>query len=429
MKISEQIAQTYQPIDLTATHQVDDGGRACTKSSKNAIIIIFTMLQDEKAECLVARQDAVHHRDSTVKELVIACERFGLVQDVHFKVTHAPMELRFLWSKQVIKFGAMNDIEKLKGFKPSSSSKYFSLLWFFEVSEFKDSYDIEQVISTFIRGGNKTYFNCLYETNPPASMTHWYYEWREKIQQLDDYAYRFRTYLDLTDWEKEHWLGKPLLKQIKNLQRLDIEQYNHIYLGMTRKLKGAIYKRFGSSNIKEIEYSITREYYIGVDYGEADATSATLIGIDGAKSMHAYAQYHHRNESDEKDINDYASDVHDFIMESYLKTKKKIIVLVDSANLSFYKLLKAKENHAYEVRKVKKEEIQTRIDQLNICINADVFSIDPLCKNIIGELSTAVYNDKGVRTDTKTNTVDGLDSLEYAFSIRMKLIVEYLMKG
>jgi hypothetical protein len=104
-------------------------------------------------------------------------------------------------------------------------------------------------------------------------------------------------------------------------------------------------------------------------------------------------------------------------------------VLIDSANLSFYKLLKAKENHMCDIRKVKKEEIQTRIDQLNICINADVFSIDKSCKNIIAELSTAVYNDKGVRTDTKTNTVDGIDSLEYAFSIRMKLIVDHLMKG
>lgn len=206
-------------------------------------------------------------------------------------------------------------------------------------------------------------------------------------------------------------------------------------LGLWVASTGAIYKRFTSEHIKGRAYNC-QEYAIGVDYGEMDGTSATLIGFDGYKHIHAYDQYYHRNESDEKDINDYAADVFKFIQRSYALTGKVITVYVDSANLSFFKLLKAKEDKTCIIKKAKKQAqstkyksaIQERIDFLNMCINANMFTISSNCKELIQEITNATYDDKGNRLDNATYRVDGLDSLEYAFLYNLNGMRKFIIE-
>lgn len=473
VRLSDQIAKTYFPIDLSKTHQVDAGGRACTKSSKNALTIATEVLSNPKSEVMVVRQDYVHHRDSTLKELIIAFERLGLTQDVHFKVKYTPLEIKMIGTGQTIKFGAMNDVEKLKGFKPSSSDKYFTMIWFFEITEFKDAYSMQQVTSTFIRG-NKPYFNCLYEFNPPSLKTHWVYEWVEQVKQLADYEYRFRTYQDLTTHEQKYWLGKSLLREIETLKQLDIEQYNHIYLGMPRKLSGTIYKRFDvAKHVKEIPIEVLKRYQlfqVGIDYGESDAFVGEMSAFDGARSIHVPEEIYHRNDKakagDTKDINDYVDDADKWLLMCIEKydMKKPLAVYIDNANLSFYTLLKKRseqpiitytkygdEIHTprnYVVEKVDKRKtsdinkgmarrddstakdttaIQERIDFGNLLLGKDALTISPRCKHLISEMESAVYH-KGVRKDDETSRVDALDAWEYSWKSQLMIMRDFLIR-
>ena len=67
------IAKRFQPLTMAKANIVDIGGRASTKTSKNALCMILTMLYYRNCETIVIRQDDVHHRNSTMRELEIAC--------------------------------------------------------------------------------------------------------------------------------------------------------------------------------------------------------------------------------------------------------------------------------------------------------------------------------------------------------------------
>lgn len=215
--------------------------------------------------------------------------------------------------------------------------------------------------------------------------------------------------------------------------------YKRKVLGKWVIAQGAVYMRFDKNkHVKTKEYNADR-YTIGIDYGDNDATSAVLNGFWGVREFHAFKQYYHRNESDEKDINDYANDITKFILECRKLTKKAITVYVDSASLSFKKLIKKSQSkypNAFIVKDLNKSKkdsksksaIQERCDFRNLVLNAGVYSIDPSCANLISEISNAVYDKDGVRADDKTHRVDSLDSDEYAWLHEIKRFTEYLLR-
>lgn len=432
VKFDEVFADTYLPISLNTTHNIDEGGRACTKSSKNAGIIVFTMLKFKDCEAIVVRQDAVHHRNSTLKELLIACERFGLVNSIHYKYTVSPMEITFYNGSKIF-FGALNDYEKLKGFKPSSNTKYFGLIWFFEYTEFKSSYEMEQAISTFSRGGNKKVFKVLYEANPSADAYHWTYDWLKKVKNQDDYKYTFRTYLDLTEKEQREWLGKYIIKQIDNLKQIDIEQYNHIYLGLPRTLENAVYK----NKPKFVERPKKFDYIlVGLDYGEADATTAVAVGVARGK-YYIFNQYYHSGRKDKKkNIIEYKSEIAEWINEIYEQEKVPMEFYIETSPMTVYTLFTAD----YEIKKsivIKKVDkaktlkrktknninaIQERIDVTNIMINSDVLFICDESLQINKAFAQALYK-KRQRLDDGTTDIDSLDAFEYAIKVDFKKIL------
>lgn len=207
-------------------------------------------------------------------------------------------------------------------------------------------------------------------------------------------------------------------------------------LGLWVQVQGAVFKKFNAEqHVKDREYNAD-EYTMGIDYGEADATSAVLRGWWGVRETHAFKQYYHMNSNDEKDINDYLDDIEAFIHECYALTGKCIDVYVDSANLTFYKQLKKREDYRCIIRKTNKGKrdpksqsaIQERIDHTNIALGGNALTISPSCEHLISEIANAVYDDNGKRRDDKTHRVDSIDSFEYGGLDNMKMLVEWLLK-
>lgn len=452
IKLSENIAKVYQPIVLDRPHHVDFSPRATTKSSKNALLIISLMLANPDCETIVLRQNFSNHRNSSYRDLIWACGELGLVEGVHYKKKIMPLEL-IMSNGSTIFFGAMNDYEKLKGFKPSSSGKFFGIAWLFEFSEFDSEFDINQAIATFARG-KKKFFYCFYEANQPPDASHWTYKWIDSIKENDDYRVTSITYLDLTENERNNWLGVEMLKSIETLKSISEDQYRHIYLGETRKHIGLIYKQFSyEENVKEMDISNFDDFSIGIDYGEADATSACFIGFDGARHIHVIDQYYFKNGNKEKrhknvgglkDITLFGEELVNFIRKCQKRINRVIKVYVDSANLSIYQVLTTyQENNyncnfkilqvnkmarTYTMFKEKGQAVQERIDFLNIMIGAKRFTVDPSCKNLIEELQLAIFDKHGFRADDKTHFVDSLDSMEYGFLHKMAPIRSWVLK-
>lgn len=431
IKISDLIAETYQPIDLKCMHLVDIGGRGCTKSSKNAIVIVFLMQMFEDLETIVIRQDAVHHRGTTLRELQVACDRLGLKEGTHYKISYSPMQIVFA-NGSTIHFGHLSEHWKLKGFKPSNSSKYFGLIWFFEIGEFKCEYDMKQAVSTFIRGGEKPIFHIIYEGNPPEDEFSWVYDWIDSIQDNPAYQYTFKTYMDLTEWERINWLGIHFLEEIENTKKYSLEIYNHIYLGLKRTLDGRCYQNqpIFKERPEKFDYLLA-----GLDYGESDATSCVVVGVKDNDYYLFKEYYHSGRKGQKKNILQYKTDIANFLNEIYEQEQVTMILTVETSPMTVYTLFTSDTEIRKEIKiqKVKKEKtftnskdaIQERVDVTNILINSEhLFYCDESIP-VIKALKQAIYKN-GKRLDDGTTNIDSLDAMEYAIKDEHKYIMKNL---
>ena len=432
MILDDQIARTYLPINLKKyDHFLDVGGRMCTKSSKNALLIASLVMKYPECDVVVIRQYQVTHLNTTLRELLSAFDRLGLIYGEHYTYNVRPVQINMTNGNRIY-FGGLDDPEKLKGFKPTSDNHFIGVVWFFEVSEFKDSEPISQARSTFSRGKKKFYKN-IYETNPPPDRHHWFYAWEEGMQADPEVLYTFKTYLDLTDWEKQHWLGNGM-KEIEMLKRLDEDQYNHVYLGQLRVLEDRIYNRLPkfTTRPKSVDSLL-----FGFDFGQVDATACIAVGVkDGI--FYVLDEYYHKDKGGKYTINDYITDTIEFcnnLVAEFDSAKEKILY-VDVAPSPVYPLfVQDKRLHRkLIVRKVKKgsvfqhaDVIQERIDATNLLIADGKLKVCHEKMQFLVELENAKYL-RGKREDNKTTNIDTLDAFEYAIRNKIRFILKGVYK-
>lgn len=411
IKLSDLIAkQFHKTFEMKVPHIVEYGGRAGTKSSQNALRIAFSMLQDNNAEWIVIREHDKHHSDSTLRELIIAFERLGLINGHDFKYTKSPRKLILTRTGQTVSFAGLDDYEKLKGYKPSSEDKYFRGIWFFEITEMKGELELQQVISTFARG-NKPNFNVIYEFNPAPLRSHWTYEFIEKYKDNSKYQITFSTYKRLTEWEQKNWLGIEFLDLIYELEKYDPELYKHIYLGKPRKLEGAIYRSFKTSE-KIVNGSI---YSVGVDIGYS--LSKTYCGTIRSN----YQDIQVVDVAKYDDVNRDTETTIEFIIEYLLGIKSKfkttfMYLVVDNAERGLYRQLEKRVQQLgfVEMIDMQKVEIEERIIVVNHLFALERLHISKNIPDLPDALEEAIRDEKGKRLDDGTFNMDVIDMLEYA---------------
>ena len=119
-KVSDNIAKIFhKDFHTIARHEIIAGGRASTKTSRNAMKIALRMLKYPDEEWIVVRQHYAHHADSTFLELQTAFERLGLQEGEHFESRGTKLKIT-LQSGSTIRFGGMDDYRKMKGFTPQT---------------------------------------------------------------------------------------------------------------------------------------------------------------------------------------------------------------------------------------------------------------------------------------------------------------------
>jgi PBSX family phage terminase large subunit len=436
--LENEIAPYYYDwfMDFQTPNQILTGGRACTKSSMNALKIAYKFATDDNCSIVVIRNTLNTHQTSTWAELKSALDKMG----VYYKATKNP--LRIYSKRNTIYFFGLDNVEKLKGLKDGKSD--IKVLWFFEITEFNSPLEMSQAKSSAMRG-DKEEFISIYEYNPHYAKSHWTYDWADGMRKqrfiIDDNGkkesfcrFQHNTLLDLPDDIRKKWLGKPFLQEVEMMKLRDIEEYNHIYLGLPARLVGQIYKKFNYDKVVTDTLSTSYQFInIGIDTGYMDATVFTATGFrTNCKSIEVFKTQYHKNgkSPQKKDINDYVEDALQFIIE-VRKTYKAVPIRIfnDSADKSFGDLLRKKLQDKMlplvaltPVNKKKKEKkgtytaIQERIHLTNLMLGFDGYlKIHKDCKELISALETATYNDMGERIDNGTYDIDSLDSFEYSF--------------
>ena len=433
IKVSDNIAKVFhKDFAAIVRHEIIAGGRATTKTNRNAMKVALRMLTYPNEEWIVVRQNYAHHSESTFLELVTAFERLGLTENIHFNTRGTKLLIK-LNNGSTIRFGGMDDFRKLKGYTKTGKDKYIGGVWFFEIDEFKGSYGITQTVSTFIRG-KKPHFTCLYEYNPPE-LGSWVYEWSAEMRQRSDTLYSFTTYTDLTNWERENWLGQAMLDDIEESKRVNFQLYENIYLGRPRILLGACYpnpiKTFDESEDIKLSY-----INVGIDYGDVDATTAVAVGCNNRGKFFIIDHYYTKDKN--KTITEKQEEIRVWLNSLREVYDIAIDVYCETNPQTLYILLRQDTNllEGIYIRKVDKKKefvksigaIQERIDAINILIAKDEIFIREDLDRIKRAMIEAQYDKHNKRVDDGSSDIDTLDALEYAFKSEIRIILNSFYK-
>lgn len=332
MRISELVAPSFwSTFNSKKPRQIDKGGRGSTKTSKNSLKVNFHCIQEEKCSAIVIREYQNTLRDSVYKEIKKALKRYKLVEGIDYTCSLQPLRVK-LYNGNTIYFAGADDYEKLKGMIDEDSP--IKIVWFEELTEFKNEEQIEQIIATFSRG-NDDWFITLYSFNPPKNKYHWVNQWVEKIKNRGDVLI---TNSDYRTVPKE-WLGRMFIEEAERLKKFDNKRYRWIYLGEVIGMEGMIYDPEQIEWVDDdyLERNNLRPLYLDFAVDGGHQTSATTCGCfclasDGYFYLLDNYYYSPHEKSKKKAPSELSQDIFNFEIAMLKKWKCGLDVeTIDSA--------------------------------------------------------------------------------------------------
>lgn len=321
MRISELIAPSFwNTFNSKKPRQIDKGGRGSTKTSKNSLKVSFHCLEEEKCSAIVIREYQNTLRDSVYKEIKRALKRYKLVEGIDYTCMLQPLRVK-LYNGNTIYFAGADDYEKLKGMIDEDSP--IKIVWFEELTEFKNEEQIEQIIATFSRG-NDDWFISLFSFNPPKNKYHWVNQWVEKMSKRDDVLITNSDYRSVPP----EWLGRMFIDEALRLKKYDPKRYRWIYLGEVIGLEGLIYnpEQIEWVEADYLEKNNIRILYLDFSVDGGHQTSATTCGCfgygsDGYWYLLDLYYYSPHEKSQKKAPSELSQDVFNFEMAMLKKFK------------------------------------------------------------------------------------------------------------
>lgn len=277
VSIRDIIAPHFVPyFNSRKTNQIYEGGRNSTKTSMIAIKIVYNCLNEDNCSAVCMRNHQIDLRKSVFREIKRACHRLGLVEGIDYKATVSPMEITFFKNENKIYFAGGDDFETIKG--TIDEKKLIKIIWFEELTNFKDEETIEQIKATFTRGNND-WFMALYSYNPPKNKFDWVNKWAAKKRKNPKYLVSHSDYRTVNP----EWVGKIAIEEAENLRKNDEKRYNWIWLGQVIGLEGLI---FNPDLIEYVSENYIIENNVGIVYidfsiDSGHQTSATACGCYG----------------------------------------------------------------------------------------------------------------------------------------------------
>lgn len=265
----------WHTFNSKKVNQIYEGGRNSTKTSMIAIKIVYNCLSNDNCSAVALRNHKIDLRKSVYKEIKRACKRLGLIEDVDYRATTSPMEIKFN-NDNTIYFAGGDDFEAVKG--TIDEDKLIKIVWFEELTGFKDEETIEQIKATFTRGNND-WFMALYSFNPPKNKFDWVNKWVDSKRDFKEYIIHHSDYRTVP----EQWVGKIAIQEAETLKQNDEKRYRWIYLGEVIGLEGLIYNPDLIEYVDEdyIEKNKIKILYIDFAIDSGHQTSATAVGCYG----------------------------------------------------------------------------------------------------------------------------------------------------
>lgn len=433
IKISDLIIPKFYPIfhDIKHTHHIVTSGRAGTKSSYAGIKAIRTIVDETPGSVVVLRKFHNKLKKTVFKECLRAINRLGYNKN-QFKITVSPMQITYLKTNNTIYFTGNDSIDDTKGMidedRPIKLVLIDELTEFFDKGEGED--ELQNIEATFVRG-NDDDFTIEYYFNPPKNPKAPIMEWCSKMETRADTIHIHVDYRDVP----ANWLGKKLIESAEILKQVDEKMYNWLWLGLCTGIDELIYYMFNEKiHVKECteeDYKNMQYFYVGVDYGQMNATTFQAFGIDyKVVCVRGIDEYYYsgRDEGKQKSPSDYALEFKKFIEKIQKETGLTIrYVFIDPSAKGLAEEIKKQCPEV--IIKDAKNDVALGISRVQKTLSLKVLYISPKQKNLIKEMYQYEYDkdmlDKGKETPVKVND-HAQDALRYLIMGIWKMIKQLL---
>lgn len=433
VKLSDLIIEKFHSTfnDIIHTHQIYTSGRAGTKSSRGALRAISRIMDDKLGSVVIMRK--FHNK---LKKTVFAeCKR--AINRLHadkseFKITVSPMQITYLPTGNTIYFTGNDSIDDTKGMidedRPIVLVEIDEVTEFFEKGEGED--ELQNIEATFIRGNDEE-FVIEYYFNPPKNPKAEVMEWLEKMKLRPDCIHVHVDYRDVP----ESWLGKKLIEAAKILEQLDPKMYKWLWLGLCVGIDELIYYMFDENiHVKECtkEHYENMDYlYIGVDYGQMNATTYQVFGIDYKENcVRGIDEYYYsgRETGKQRSPSEYAKDFKEFKDKVEEETGLKVrYAFIDPSAKGLSEEIKRVCPEV--IRKDANNDVKIGINRVQKMLSFQRLFISPKQKHLIAEEYKYEYNadllDKGKEEPIKQND-HCQDALRYLIMGIWKMIKRLL---
>lgn len=245
------------------------------KSYFASVIIWLALENDELKNAVVIRKVGSSLRKSCWKQMMKVRKRLELF---HWEPNKTEMTFTNKRTGQQIFFVGLDDEEKVRSITVEKG--YISIAWFEEAKQFHNMEEIDQAVSSLLRGGadddSMNGDNCdeegdmeymtILTYNPPKSNFDWINR-EAKLGKLKPNRLTHKsTYLTMP----KKWLGSKALNEIRMMQENKPTQYKHMYLGMVTGTGGEYFNNITIRRITDEEIAGFEYFNMGIDWGYSD---------------------------------------------------------------------------------------------------------------------------------------------------------------
>lgn len=422
VNLSDQVIRKLQPLlkDSTHRHKIISSGRAGTKSSALAILAVLKILRKVPGSVVMIRKRHNKLRKTVFREVKRAISRLKL-SGKKFKITVNPMQITYLPTGNTIYFVGSDNSDDTKGIIDDAGRPICTVI-IDEVSDFflsgnGGADEIQNIEATFIRG-NDNDFQMIYAYNPPKNPNAGVNTWVAEMEKRQDVKHVHVTYLDVP----AEWLGRGLIESAEILLATDERQYRWLWLGEVVGIDDLIYHMFDKlRHIRDPILKAYRHIYIGVDYGQMNATTFQAFGLNHVvHTLDGLDEYYHRGrDGRQKSPSDYGSDLAEMIKA--LSDKyccREFFVYIDpSAKGLAEEAKRATIGLGINVRiRNAKNDVKLGISRVQKLFTFSRLCLSPNQKNAIDEIGKYEYDIKSIeRGDEKPLKINdhAMDAIRY----------------
>lgn len=249
------------------------------KSYFASVIIWLALENDPDKNAVVIRKVGSSLRKSCWKQMMKVRNRLGYY---HWEPNKTELTFTNKNTGQQIFLVGLDDEEKVRSITVEVG--YISIAWFEEAKQFTSMEEIDQAVSSLLRGGadnedkdavrgdmcDEEFGDMEYMTiltyNPPKSQFDWINKEALLGAKKPGRLTHKSTYLTMP----KRWLGSKVLNEIENMKKMKPEQYKHMYLGMITGTGGEYFRNITIREITDKEIASFAYFNMGIDWGYND---------------------------------------------------------------------------------------------------------------------------------------------------------------